>query len=103
LLDESRSQDPHRVWCEVYAKLLALLVQHWLLLVGCWHRLERSLHRALQVLGKYAFCLLHALTDLGQLQLTLHHLAQVLAHTCRLSKRKAYPLTFQRWLEVAHA
>jgi hypothetical protein len=31
-LDETRSEKPHGVLCEVYAKLLGLLIQHWLIL-----------------------------------------------------------------------
>jgi hypothetical protein len=101
-LDETRSHDPHRVWCEFYAKLLALLIQHWIMMVGCWHRLDRSLHQATQVIRKRAFCLLDALTDLPALTCALQKTAHIMAQTCYLSKRSAHPLTFQRWLEVAH-
>lgn len=100
-LDQSRSRDPHRVWCEFYAKLLALLIQHWVMVVGCWHRLNRSLHQAAQVIGKRAFCLLDALRHLPTLLDCLSRTADILAHTCGLSKRATQPLTFQRWLEAA--
>jgi len=100
-LDESRSQDPLRLWCEFYAKLLTLLIQHWIMVVGCWHRLDRSLHQATQVIRKRAFCLLDTLTNLPGLIRCLQHTAQVMTATCRLSKRSAQPLTFQRWLEAA--
>jgi hypothetical protein len=36
LLDEWQSVKPWRILCEVYAKLLAIVVQHWLLLLSCW-------------------------------------------------------------------
>lgn len=101
-LDETRSHNPHRVWCEFYAKLLALLIQHWVMLVGCWHRLDRSVHQATQVIRKRAFCLLDALTDLPDFVRCLNKTAIVLAQACGLSKRASHPLTFQRWLEVAH-
>jgi hypothetical protein len=102
-LDESRSHDPYRVWCEFYAKLLALLVQHWISVVACWHRLERSLHQAAQVLHTRAFCLLDSLTDLPGLIRSLERTAHIIAATCGLSRRAAHPLTFQRWSEVVHA
>ncbi len=40
-LDKSRSEKPWRVLCEVYAKLLGLLIQHWVILGGggWWRRL----------------------------------------------------------------
>lgn len=101
-LAQSRSQDPHRVWCEFYAKLLACLIQHWILLVGGWQRLDRSLFQATQVIRKRAFCLLDNLWDCTALLRALEHTAAIIAHTCGLSKRATQPLTFQRWLEVPH-
>jgi hypothetical protein len=35
-IDESRSTKPWSVLCEVYAKLLGMVVQHWVLLTSCW-------------------------------------------------------------------
>jgi len=35
-IDESRSAKPDRVLCDVYAKLPAMVVQHWLCLVALW-------------------------------------------------------------------
>lgn len=100
-LASSRSQDPHRVWCEFYAKLLACLVQHWISLVGCWQRLDRSLYQATQVLRKRAWCLLDTLNDLDALIQALERTATIMMKTCRLSKRAAQPLTYQRWIETA--
>jgi hypothetical protein len=101
-LANSRSRDPHRVWCEFYAKLLACLIQHWITLVGCWQRLDRSLHQATQVIRKRAFCLLEAINDMPGLILALERTAAVMAETCGLSKRAAQPLTYQRWIEAVH-
>jgi hypothetical protein len=100
LLDEWRSRDPWRVWCELYGKLLALLFQHWLSVVSCWHFLDRSLHRAAQVIGNEAFHLLAHLGQRSALIAALHHLQTILAHTCHLSKRAAQPRTFQLWIEA---
>jgi hypothetical protein len=102
-LDETRSHNPHRVWCEFYAKLLALLITHWLSVIGCWQRLDRSLYRAMQVIRKRAFALLDALTtSLPAFIRSLRRTAHLLATTCGLSKRAAHPLTFQHWLETAN-
>jgi len=35
-LETSRSQQPNRIMCELYAKLLGLVIQHALLLATCW-------------------------------------------------------------------
>lgn len=101
-LATSRSKDPHRVWCEFYAKLLACLIQHWITLVGCWQRLDRSLHQATQVIRKRAFCLLDAINDMTELIHALERTVTVMFQTCGLSKRTAHPLTYQYWIEAAH-
>ncbi|MBI3243459.1 MAG: IS4 family transposase [Chloroflexi bacterium] len=99
LLDEWRSHDPWRVWSEFYGKLLALLVQHWLLLVSAWQRLDRSLHRAVQVIRKHAFHLAATFHTLNAFTLALTVVARVVLQTCGMSKRAAHPLTFQYWLK----
>lgn len=100
LLDEWRSADPLRILCEFYGKLLSLVVQHWLLLVSGWQKLERSYHRALQVIRKYAVYLAACLPDVPRLTAALVHLAHTVLHTCGMSRRKTHPLTFQAWLKV---
>ena len=62
---------PIRVWIEFYGKLLALLVQHWLILVSAWQRLDRSLYHAAQVIRKHAFHLATVLMDDFALQQAL--------------------------------
>lgn len=51
-LDEWRSQHPHQILSEVYAKLMMALIQHWFLLLGCWHNPRRSLVKATRALRK---------------------------------------------------
>jgi len=60
-IDAWRSAQPWRILCEVYAKLLAMIVQHWVLLVGCWQQPNRSLVKAAQTVQGYALALLSAL------------------------------------------
>lgn len=95
-LDETRSQDPHRVLCEFYAKLLALLFQHWIVVVGCWQQLNRSLHRASKCLRQRTVTLADALADLPLLIAALQRTADILLLTCQRSKRASQPATFQR-------
>jgi hypothetical protein len=52
-LDEWRSAKPWHILCEVYAKLLGQLVQHWILLVSCWERPDRSLVKAAATIRDY--------------------------------------------------
>jgi hypothetical protein len=92
-IDESRSSKPWRVLAEVWAKLLALLVQHWLALTGCWQYPQRSLVKAAQVVQTQAMHLLASFaTGLDQAIADLH---RSLPAACRLNPRKKHPNTYQ--------
>lgn len=93
-LDEWRSQQPHQILSEVYAKLLLALIQHWLLLLGCWQFENRSLVKATKVLRKHAFHILAAISDFALLLPTLRLILPTLAR-CTVQKRKTRPSTFQ--------
>ncbi len=41
-VDEWQTKNEGRILCEVYAKLLAVLLQHWLMLLTCWDDPHRS-------------------------------------------------------------
>lgn len=93
-LDTWRSQQPYQILSEVYAKLLLTLVQHWLLLIGCWHQDNRSLVKATKALRKHAFHILAALPVFAHLLRTLRLILPTLTR-CTIQKRKTHPATFQ--------
>jgi len=97
-VDESRSDKPWRILCEVYAKLLGQLIQHWLLVLTCWVYPDRSLTKAAQTIRKQAFHLASVLGDRPGLHAALALLQRCLACGARLNKRKAAPSTYQRLL-----
>ncbi len=41
-VDEWQTQNVARILCELYAKLLGVLLQHWLMLLSCWDDPHRS-------------------------------------------------------------
>lgn len=96
---EWRSQQPWRILCEVYGKLLMVVVQHWLLLLACWDVPDRSLVKASQTLRKHAFHLAAVLFDLPRLRLALQLICRTVSR-CRLNKRQAHPATFQRLMSL---
>jgi hypothetical protein len=49
-IDTWRSAKRWRILTELYAKLLGVLLQHWVTIVGCWADPRRSLFKARQVL-----------------------------------------------------
>ena len=86
-LDESRSRNPWRVLCEVYAKLIALIIQHWILLTCCWRALDRSLTKAARTLRGFALAIAMKLTSLPDICEILQLLDQVLPAGCHLNRR----------------
>jgi hypothetical protein len=101
-IDESRSEKPWRILCEVYAKLLAMVIQHWLLLTGCWGSPDRSLHKGAQVIRKHATYL--AITFASGLRERLYEALELIQYClssgCRLNKRKKKPNTYQLLLQA---
>jgi Transposase DDE domain len=99
-VDESRSAKPWRILCEVYAKLLGLVVQHWLVLTATWARPDRSLVKAGQTVRAHALHLAsafaHSARAFGR---ALETVQRCLASGCRVNRRKKHPSAFQLWLE----
>lgn len=93
-LDQWRTANPWRILCELYAKLLAAVVQHWLLLVGSWFLPNRSLHLAFRLIQKFAWSLAIALFLPVFLAHVLNLLVQALA-TCTMSSLRQHPHTCQ--------
>lgn len=95
-VDQSRSQQPWRVLTEVYAKLLAMVVQHWLFLVGHWSFLDRSLVKAAQTIRQHAMHLAVHFADPEQLAEAIGVIARCLRAGCRINKSRKTPRTYQR-------
>lgn len=95
-VDESRSKNIYRILCEVYTKLLALLIQHWVLLTSNWVPVQQSLFKAGKVFQKEAWRIARALNTLEHLCDVLTGIGQVIAKNCDITKRKGRPSTFQR-------
>lgn len=94
-VDEWRSSKQPRILCEIYAKLLGLVVTHWIMAVSLWHRLDRSLPQAASTVQKFAFSIALAITNADNLYTVLSKLSNCLAAGCRQQRRKTHPATFQ--------
>jgi hypothetical protein len=98
----SRSHNPERILCEIYAKLLGLVLQHALLLATCWDLPHRSLVKLAQTVRKSTFLIAHALWSApSHFVAVLTALTAVFRAGCRLNKRKAQPSHFQRLLSLS--
>jgi hypothetical protein len=92
----SRSSNPHRVLCELYAKLLGVPVQHWLVLTGLWRVPQRSLVKGCQMLREQSARLACCMNDFAALVQLLKELAERFQHGCALNPRKKKPNTCQK-------
>ncbi len=99
-INESRSQKPWQVLCEVYAKVLAMVVQHWLLLIGCWRYPDRSLRKAAHTVQRHALHLAASCHCLVQLTAASTTIQRCLTAGCRINKRKAKLHTYQLLLSI---
>lgn len=90
-----RSRKPWRILCEVYAKLLGLVVQHWLLLTGAWSQPNRSLWKAAQTIRHHAAHLAAVFADHHRLRDAIATIAFCLTAGCRLDTRHTSPATAQ--------
>ena len=94
-IDESRSAQPWRVLCELYATLIAMLVQHWTLLLGCWAFPDRSLLKAAQAVRHHALPLAVAMRSRSRLRAALVTRCACVAAGFRINPRRTKPNTYQ--------
>lgn len=94
-IDETRSGKPWRALCEVFAKVLAMLIQHWILVVGCWAYPDRSLSKAAQTVRRLALTLAQAFCDPSRLMEVVRIIQDCVAVGCRINKRKQEPHSYQ--------
>jgi hypothetical protein len=105
-VDTSRSAQPWRVLSELYATLIALVIQHWTLLLACWAFPQRSLPKAAQIVRQHARLLALAVPSRRRLREALTTLGTCLAAAGHINPRRAKPNTYQLLLafpEVADA
>jgi hypothetical protein len=90
-VDTWRSAQPWRILCEVYAKLLGQVVQHWLLLTGCWDRPDRSLTKAAAVVRAAAAALAQAVAQAARLRDQVRQVVRLLQSVSGVGRRRQRP------------
>ena len=68
VLDDWQTTNEARILCEIYAKLLGLLIQHWMLLLTCWDDPHRSWITVSEMVRDQTVVLAHGFC--GRLSLT---------------------------------
>lgn len=93
-LDTWASAQPERIVTEIYAKLLGLLITHWLTLIGCWHAPNRSLVQAKQAVAWMTPCVALSFAGLVPLQQVVTQSVQTM-HGTHIDTRRRRPNTCQ--------
>jgi Transposase DDE domain len=96
LLDDWNATNPWRILCEVYAKLLAMVVQHWFLLLSCWDDPHRSLSAVAEVLREQVPTLVHGLTGHLPLGRAIRLIVQSVGGGCSIPNRSTRLSTSRR-------
>ena len=80
----------------MYAKLLACLVQHWLVVSSCWALPDKSVAAAADTIRTRTMCLLTALRwGCGRIRTELAEQRRIIRSGCRLQHRTQRPASFQ--------
>jgi hypothetical protein len=93
----SRSADPVRQQVEGYARLLGVLIAHWLLLVTGWHQDRLGALDALRLVRTYLPLMQRAFIYRNLFDHLFHWLCLDMAAAPSLGKRHTTPLAFQLW------
>jgi hypothetical protein len=94
-VDESRSAKPYRILCEVYAKLLIMLMQHWVAITCGWQHPNRSWLKTAQTIRQHVISLASALGSEEQMVKVFRTIQVCLAKGARLNTRKTKPNLYQ--------
>jgi hypothetical protein len=86
---------PQRQMAVLYAKLIGVVVQHWILLSAAWNDVRRSLRKAAAVLRDWIVLLLAVLDDDKRLCDLLARLRAAITATAHITRRKKRPSLFQ--------
>jgi hypothetical protein len=96
LLDSGRSDNPWRILCEVYAKLMAVIGQPGLILMGAGHPFAKSLVQMSRTIQKKAWHLASVLSHPQAFRLAWADLHRGFTWGCRIRRSASSPPTFQR-------
>jgi len=84
-IDDWRTQNAWRILCEVYAKLIACIIQHWFMISGGVHSLEKSMTQASAPIRNFAWGIAFVINYVPQiLGFLVQHIGNILATSCHI-------------------
>lgn len=90
-VDESRSAKLYRILCEVYAKLLVMVMHHWVAITCGWQHPDHSWLKTAQTIRQHVITLASTLGSEVQMTQVFHTIQACLARGARVNTRKSKP------------
>jgi hypothetical protein len=90
-IDEWVSDNPWRILCECYAKLIGVLLQHWMTVLFAWQNAQRSLVKCAQVMQDVGWTMMEALSGRRSLRSAFFTIRDRMQTGCEKSKRRGRP------------
>ena len=94
-IDEWRTAHSWRILCELYAKLIGVLLQHWLIVLFAWQDEQRSLVKLAQVIRDGSLSLMEAFAGYRCLHTAILSIARRMRSGCCMNQRKKHPNSAQ--------
>jgi hypothetical protein len=94
-VDEWRTANRWRVLCELYAKLIGAVLQHWLMVLFAWQDPQRSLVKLAQVVRQTSWTLIRVLAGRGSMRSALQRIGRRMQSGCRMNTRQKRPNSAQ--------
>ena len=94
-MDEWRTHNRWRVLCELYAKLIGAVLQHWLMVLSAWPDPRRSLVKLAQVVRQTSWTLIRVLAGRGRMCSALRRIGRRMQSGCRMNTRQKRPNSAQ--------
>jgi len=94
-VDEWHTANPWRMLCELYAKLIGVLLQHWLIVLFAWHDPQRSLVKLAQVYRAVGGSIMEALGGFRSLRSAMRLIQRRMRSGCQMNTRRAHPNSAQ--------
>ena len=98
-VDEWHTENCWRILCELYAKLIGVLLQHWLIVLFAWQDEQRSLVKLAQVIRDGSLSFVEAFAGYRSLHDVILAIARRMRSGCEMNKRKKHPNSAQLLLE----
>lgn len=96
-IDDWRTKKVWRILCEVYAKLIACMIQHWFLISGGVHALDKSMTQASATIRHFAWGIAFVMNYVpSRLTFLVKHIGMIFATSCRIDSSTNSLPTHQR-------